>query len=147
MHGHLGLDLEARGDGREALDEAPREGPVARKDIREIVAEEASVERVEQSVAEGMAAPAGVLRDAAARAHHHVGALADQRHDQIRRGRRVVGAVAVGHDIDVRVDVREDAPDHIALAPARLLEHPRPGLDGRERRGVTRVVVEDIGVT
>ena len=51
---------------------------------------------------------------AAAGADHHVGALRQQRIDELRRVMRVVSAVAVGHDVDVGVDIGEH-PAHAVL--------------------------------
>ena len=56
-------------------------------------------------------------------------ALGQQRVDQLRRILRRIGAVAVGHQIDVGLDVGEHAPHDIALALARLADD-----DGAGRR-------------
>ncbi len=144
MHRHLRLDFEAAGNGREALGEAAREGAVAGEDVGEIVAEQRAEQRVEDTVAEGVALAAGIGMDAATRAHHHVGALGDQRAHQLGRIARRIGAVAVGHHVDVRLDIGEHAAHDIALALAALAHHRGAGKRGAQRRGIGGIVVVDI---
>ncbi|CDX37602.1 hypothetical protein MPLDJ20_200121 [Mesorhizobium plurifarium] len=144
MHRHLGLDLEAAGNGWETLDEAARKHPVAGEDIGEVGPEQALVEAVEDAVAEGVAVAAGIVGHAAPGAHHHVGAFGLQDVDQLRRILRRVGAVAVGHHIDVGIDVGEHAPHHIALALTRLAHDDGAGGAGLQRREVLGIVVVDI---
>mgnify|MGYP003430686011 CR=1 FL=1 len=64
---------------RETLGKAAREHAVAGEDVGEISPEHRLVDAVEQLVAEGMARAAGILGDVAARAHHHVRPVGDQR--------------------------------------------------------------------
>ena len=63
-----------------------------------------------------MAATIRVFLVVHAGADDHVELLAEQQVDHRRRGLRIVGQVAVGHDVDVGVDVGEHAPDDMALA-------------------------------
>ena len=82
--------------------------------------------------------------DAAPRADGHVGALGQQHVDQLRRVFRRIGTVAVGHQVDVGIDVGEHAPHHIALALARLPDDDGAGGARLQRRQVARIVVVDI---
>src|SRR4029079_13278092 len=57
----LGLDLEARGEDREAFHKAAREHPVTRENVAEAAPEQAGEEPGEGAVAGGVAAAVGVL--------------------------------------------------------------------------------------
>ena len=91
-----------------------------------------------------MTGAARVVGHAPPGAHHHVRALGLQDVDQLRRILGRIGAVAVGHDIDVGVDVGEHAAHDIALALARLAHDSRAGGAGLERGQVLGIVVVDI---
>ena len=79
-----------------------------------------------------------------ARADDHVELLVDQHLDHRRRGLGIVGQVAVGHDVNVGVDVGEHAADDMALALLAL------GADDRARRArdldraVAAIIVVDV---
>ena len=75
---HLGLDLEAGGEYREALDEAAREHAVAGEDIAEAAPEQAGEQTGEDAVPEDVAAAVGVLRFVAAGADDHVELVGEQ---------------------------------------------------------------------
>ena len=107
-------------------------------------AEQPLVEAVEDAVAEGVAGAAGIVGDAAPGADHHVGALGQQRVDQLRRILRRIGAVAIGHQIDVGIDVGEHAPHDVALALARLATTMAPAARALQRGQVAGIVVVDI---
>ena len=94
----------------------------------------------EEPVAEHVAAAIGVFRLVAAGADDHVELLGEQHVDHRRRGRGVVGQVAVGHHVNVGVDVGEHAPDDIALALLPLGADDRAGLGARSR-GCGRVLL------
>jgi hypothetical protein len=110
----------------------------------DVAAKEALVEPVENAVAEGVPGASGVLRYVAAGSDDHVATLGDQRVDELRRIFRRVGAVAVGHQVDVRVDVGEHAPDDVALALPRLPDDDGAGGTRAQRRHVAGIVVENI---
>ena len=79
-----------------------------------------------------------------ARADDHVELLVEQQVDHRRRRGGIVGQVAVGHDVDVGVDVGEHAPDDVALAllASRCGRSRRP--PPRLARAVAAVVVVDV---
>ncbi len=83
-------------------------------------AEDRLVKPVEDPVAEGVSLSAGIVMHAAARAHHHVGTFGQKRTDQFLRILRRIGAVAIGHDIDVRVDIGKHAAHHTPFALSAL---------------------------
>src|SRR6185312_10251403 len=143
VYGQLGLDLEARGQQRERLDEAAREHAVARQHVGEAAAEHVGDEAGQEPVAGAMAGAVGGLGLLDARAHDHVAAVPDQAGDQARRARRVVGGVAVDQDVDVGLDVGEHAAHDKALALPRLAEHLGAGRARHRDRVVGRVVVVD----
>jgi hypothetical protein len=132
------------GHGWEALGKPTRESAVAGEDIGEIVAEQRAKQRVEDAVAEGVALASGIRMHAAPRADDHVGAFGDQRADEFRRVGGRIGPVAVGHDVDIRLDVGEHAAHHIALALAALAHDGRARKCGAQRGRVGGIVVVDI---
>ena len=87
----------------------------------------------EQPVAEHVAAAIGLRRLVLAGADDHVELLVDQHRDHLRRGLGIVGQVAVGHDIDVGIDVGEHAADDMALALLPLGADDRAGRRARSR--------------
>ena len=93
-----------------------------------------------------MAAAIGVLLLVAPGADHHVELVCEQQVDHRRRRLRVVGQVAVGHDVDVGIDVGEHAPDDVALALLPLGTNDRAGLGRDLARAVPAVVVVDVDV-
>ena len=84
------------------------------------------------AVAEHMAAAIGVLLLVPPRADDHVELLGEQHLDHRRRGRGIVGQIAVGHDVNVGVDVGEHAADDMALALLALGADDRAGLARRQ---------------
>ena len=91
-----------------------------------------------------MPAAIGVFRLVTAGADDHVELLVDQHVDHLRRSGGIVGQVAVGHQVDVGVDVREHAPDDIALALLPLRPDDRAGLGGDFAGPVGAVVIVDV---
>ena len=90
------------------------------------------------------AAAIGVLLLVFAGADDHVELLVEEHVDHRRRGLGIVGEVAVGHDVDVGLDVREHAADDVALA---LLALGADDCAGRRRdlaRPVAAVVVINV---
>ena len=55
----------------------------------------------------------------------HVQTVGHQHVDHDRRRARIVGQIAIGHDIDVRVDIGEHAHDDMALALLSLAPDDR----------------------
>ena len=98
---------------REALTSGQK--TVAREDVGEASAEQAGEDRGEQPVAEPVAAPIGLLDFRLAGSDDHVEPFLDQAADELGGGGGVVGRIAVGHHIDVRLDVGEHSSDHMAL--------------------------------
>ena len=120
MDADLGLDLEAGGQHREALDEAAREDAIARQDIGEAPAEQLLQQAGQRPVAEAMATPIGCLHLVATTAYHHIEIILQHGSDHLRRGSGLIGRVAIGHDVDVGIDIGEHAAHDMALA---LLAH------------------------
>lgn len=81
---------------------------------------------------------------ATTRAHHHVDPLRQQRIDQLMCVLRRVGSVAVGHDIDVGIDVREHPTHDVTLALAAFAHDGGTGKERAQRGAVGRIVVVDI---
>ena len=91
-----------------------------------------------------MAAAIGVLLFVAPRADHHVELLGEQQVDHRRRGLGIVGEVAVGHDVDVSIDVGEHAADDVALALLALGADDGARLRRNLARAVAAVVVVNV---
>ena len=95
-------------------------------------------------VAQHMPAPIRLRGLMDARADHHIELLVEHARHQLGRARRLVGRVAVRHDIEVGIDVGEHPADDRALALDAL------GADHRARRArdldgaVAAIVVVDV---
>ena len=90
------------------------------------------------------AAPgSAVANDFYAMLDRHVGALGQERVDELWRVVGIVGAVAVGHDVEIGVEVGEHAPDDVALALTRLAVHLGAGQTRLAGGAIGGVVVED----
>ena len=74
-------------------------------------------------------------------ADDHVELLGEQQVDHRRRGLGIVGQVAVGHDVDVGVDVGEHAADDMAFALLALGADDRAGLGGATARVRSRLLL------
>jgi len=74
----------------------------------------------------------------------HVHPLGLEQLDHPRRGRRVVGVVAVGQHVHVGLDVGEHPANDVALALQRLAAHHRAGLRRPGGGAVGGVVVVDV---
>ena len=77
MNAHLGLDLEAGRQHREAFDEPARKRPVAGEDIAETAPKEPGEEPGEQLVSKHVAAAIGMFRLVPAGTDHHVELLGE----------------------------------------------------------------------
>ena len=91
-----------------------------------------------------MAAAVGRLLPIDARRDHHVEPVFEESRDHGRRGRRVIGRIAVDQNVDVRVHVGEHAPHHVALALVRLPPHHGAGRARNLDGAVGRIVVIDV---
>ncbi len=143
VDGHFRLDFEARGQGGKAFDEAARKGAVAGEDVAELGSKQSAIEAVEETIAGGMTLAVRFTDDVFACPHGHVVAAVHHEVDEQGGGCGVVGAVAVRHQIDVRVDVGEHPSDDIALAFAGLVTDFRTGASGLLGCSIRRGVVED----
>ena len=92
------------------------------------------------AVAEPVAAAIGLLDLGLAGADHHVELLVEQLARPAPARPRVVGRVAVGHHVDVGLDVGEHAADDMALALHPLGADDRARLR-RRPRGVRSVLL------
>ena len=88
----------------------------------------------------------GGLPLVAAAADDHVEIILQHGRDHARRGGGFVGRVAIGHDIDVGVDVREHAAHDMALALLADTPDDRAGGGGELTAAVAAVIVEHINV-
>ena len=144
MNGQLSLDLETAGENRKRFHETARERPIAGQDVGEGAAEHVGDKAGQQPVAGAMAGAIGRLLAIDAGRHHHVEPLLDELCDHRRRARRVVGRVAVHQDVNIRFDVIEHPPHHVALALVGLAANhgarPPRGLDS----AVGGIVVIDV---
>ena len=73
----------------------------------------------------------------------HIEIVADQSIDEPARMARIVGPVAVGHDVDVGVDIGEHPPHDVALSAQGLVAHVGPRTRRTACGRVGRRVVED----
>ncbi len=76
--------------------------------------------------------------------HHHVQVLVHEQRDHLRRAVGVVGAVAVGQDVDIGLDVGEHAAHHVPLAAPLFVADKGAGGGGLFARTVAGGVVVDI---
>ena len=99
---------------------------------------------VKSAVADHVAAAVGLLLLVATGADDHVELLVEEHLDHRRGGGGIVGQIAVGHDIDVGVDVGEHAADDVALALLALGADDGAGLGGGRYGAVAAIVVVDV---
>src|SRR6266851_6706140 len=144
MHGELGLDLEPLGNRRKRLDETPRERAIAGEHVFEFAAEEQPGHAVEQDVAEPVTAAMRRRVAGQPRADHHVEIGAYDALDQLVDPRGVIGRVAVAHDVNIGIDIREHATHYIAFSLTLLAAHDRSSRERALGGAVSRVVVVDI---
>jgi hypothetical protein len=85
-----------------------------------------------------------VLAIVLARAHDHVEVVLHQQIDHLGQSGQVVGRIAIDHDVDVGLHVREHAAHHIALAAQPHAGDPCAGGAGHGCGVVGRGVVEDV---
>ena len=141
---YLGFNLKALGQHRIAFDEPAREDSVSREYVGEAPPEQPRQQAGEQPVADHMTAPIGLGRFMLASADDHVELLFDQHPHHFRRSLGVVGKVAVGHYINIGINVGEHPPDYIALALLPFRPDDRAGGASDFDRPVAAVVVVDV---
>ena len=73
-----------------------------------------------------MPAPICLGRLANPAADHHIELFIEHPRDQAWGRCRIVGRIAIGHHIDVGIDIGEHAPHHRALALDPFGPHERP---------------------
>ncbi len=76
--------------------------------------------------------------------HHHVGVARQYGSKQVAHPIGRIGVVAVGHDVEVGINLLEHCRDHVALALFLFAYHDRPGLPGDLAGSISAVVVKDI---
>ncbi len=74
----------------------------------------------------------------------HVELFIDQPRDQFGCSGRIIGRVAIRHDIDVGIDIGEHPPHHRALALDTLVPHDRARAPRDLDRAIGRIVVVHI---
>ena len=116
MDADFGLDLEPGRKHGEALDETAGKHAVAGQDIAEGTAEQPGQYAGQHRIAETVATAIRRLHFRLARPDDHVELFFPEPFDQLGGGGMIIGRVAIGHDIDVGLDIGEHAADHIALA-------------------------------
>jgi hypothetical protein len=119
-------------------------GAVAGEDVGKVAAENRPVEKIEEAVARRVALTPRVRKHTPAGADHHVGPLGQERAYKLLCVGGSIGAVAIGHDVDVGVDVCEHAPDDMAFALPPFTHHVGAGEHRLQRRPVGGIVVVDV---
>ena len=99
---------------------------------------------VKSRVPEHVPAAIGVFLLVPPGADDHVELLGEEHVDHRRSRLRVVGQVAVGHDVDVGIDVGEHAADDMALALLPFGADDGAGFRSDLARPVAAVVVVDV---
>ena len=100
---------------------------------------------VEHAIAELVTAPVGSVTIAVvANARDNVEIVAPQALDHLRCARRVVRGIAVGHDVDVRIDLGEHPAHDAALARPLFATHDRARIAGDVARAVAAAIVVDV---
>jgi hypothetical protein len=97
-----------------------------------------------RAIAEDVTAAIGLGRFVDASADDHVEPFAGQPLDHRRRCGRVIGRVAIGHDIDVGIDIGEHPADDVALALHPLAADHGAGFARDLDRAVAAVIVVDV---
>lgn len=91
-----------------------------------------------------MAWPIRGLGDRTSCPYHHVQLAFDQLPYHRRSSRRVIGRVAVGHHIDVGINVCKHPADDVALSWRRFCSNYRPRSAGYTHSAISRIVIVDI---
>ena len=139
---HFRLDLKTFRQGWKRPHIASRQHPIAGEHILELASEASPQSAIEQAVAQLMTLAIGELVDLATHGHHHLEPLLYQQVDQLRGTCRVVSAVTVGDNIEIRIDRGKGAADGAALPPLFLDDHLGAGSSGRRPGAVRRAIVD-----
>ena len=142
---HLGLDLETAGEHRIGLGERERERAIPGHDVGDMCTEQGIDRASDQTIAEVVERALVLLEVCGAEAipDYHVIAF-ENLLDHGRSSIGWVGIIAVGHDINIGIDVLEHGADDIALALTRFLADDCPLLFGYFGSVIRRVVVVDV---
>ena len=88
----------------------------------------------QEPVAGAVAPTIGRLLAIDAGADDHIEPLVDELRDHRGRARRVIGRVAIDQNVDIRLDVVEHPPHHVALALVGLAANDARRPPARPRR-------------
>src|SRR5258708_32118626 len=144
MDADLRLYLKTFRESWEAFYEPAREYAITRQDIGERATEDRGQPSSEDRIAEAMAWPKSGVSDRASRPYHHVQPAFDQLPYHRRSSRRVIGRVAVGHHIDIGINVCKTPADDVALSWRQFGSNYRTSSTSYIHGIVSRIVVEDI---
>jgi len=86
----------------------------------------------------------GVLFVVMTGADNHVEPFGQQQADHRRRGLGIIGQVAVGHQVNIGIDVGEHSADDVPLALLPLGPDDRSARDGDFNRPIAAVVIVDV---
>lgn len=145
MNRHFGLDLKATGEHGVGLYKCEGESAIPCHDVGDVSPEHRIDGVADQNVAE-IVERALVLfevRGAQTIADDHIVTFEHLR-DHGGGGFRGVGVIAVGHDIDIGVDVFEHGSNHVSFALAGLLAYHCARIGCDLGGPVRRVVVIDV---
>lgn len=142
---HLGLDLETAGEHRIGLGERERERAIPGHDVGDMCTEQGIDRASDQTIAEVVEWALVLLEVCGAEAipDYHVVAF-ENLLDHGRSSIGWVGIIAVGHDINIGIDVLEHGADDIALTLAGLLTDDCPLSCGDFCGVICGVVVVDV---
>ena len=76
--------------------------------------------------------------------HNHIQTVGNEVVDEERGRRRVIGAVTVGHDVDVRIELAEHTTNNMALTRPFLVVNSGSRLRRHCGRPVSRGIVVDV---
>ena len=143
VDGHLGLDLEAFREDREALDEEVAEGAAAGHDVPDLRSEEVVDAAAHEGVSEVVEGPLVLLKISGGQAvsYDHVRIPRQDRLHHLRAALGGIGVVPVHHDVTLGVDLAEHAADDVSFALLVFLPHDRAGGRGDLPGPVGGVVV------
>src|ERR1700745_2609736 len=111
MNANLRLYLKTFRESWEAFYEPAREYAITRQDIAERAPEDTRQHSSEDRIAEAMARPVRGISDRTSHTTHHVQLAFDQFLYHRRSSRGVIGRVAVGHHIDISINVGKHPAD------------------------------------
>ena len=143
MDRHLRLYLKSGGQHRKGLHEPVTERPVTCHDIFDLTVEQPVDAAAHDGVAEVVEGPL-ILRKICGRqpvTHYHVRIAVKHLVHHPGRVLHRIGIIPVHHDIALRLDLAEHAPDHIALALHVLMPDHCPFCLGQLHGAVAGIVI------